>query len=151
MTRPGFQDVLPLSPLQEGLLFHAVYHERALDIYTAQLCVDLAGELDVAAMRAAVGGLLRRHPNLRAGFRYERLSKPVQLIPHEVPLPWQEIDLRGLPAEAQAAELAEHAEADAKATFDLASPPLLRFTLIHHGEHDHRLIMSHHHILLDGW
>ena len=96
MTKPGFQDVLPLSPLQEGLLFHTVYHERSLDIYTARLRLDLEGELDTAAMRASVAALLRRHPNLRAAFRYERLSRPVQLIPREVPLPWQEFDLRDL-------------------------------------------------------
>lgn len=81
MTKPGFQDVLPLSPLQEGLLFHSVYSERSLDIYTARICLDLEGDLDVAAMRASVASLLERHPNLRAAFRYERLSRPVQLIP----------------------------------------------------------------------
>jgi amino acid adenylation domain-containing protein/non-ribosomal peptide synthase protein (TIGR01720 family) len=151
MTKPGFQDVLPLSPLQEGLLFHTVYHERSLDIYTARLFLDLEGELDAAAMRASVAGLLSRHPNLRAAFRYERLSKPVQLIPHEVPLPWEEVDLRDLPPEQQEKALREMTEAAADRTFDLTRPPLLHFTLIHHGEHRHRLVMAHHHILLDGW
>ncbi|MFI9599853.1 amino acid adenylation domain-containing protein [Streptomyces sp. NPDC052043] len=151
MTKPGFQDVLPLSPLQEGLLFHTVYHERSLDIYTARLCLDLEGALDAGAMRESVAALLRRHPNLRAAFRYERLSRPVQLIPREVPLPWDEFDLRDLPEEQQAARLRELTTAASERTFDLARPPLLHFTLIHHGEHAHRLVMAHHHILLDGW
>ncbi|MFI1288116.1 amino acid adenylation domain-containing protein [Streptomyces sp. NPDC020792] len=151
MTKPGFQDVLPLSPLQEGLLFHTVYHERSLDIYTARLCLDLEGELDAGGMRESVAGLLRRHPNLRAAFRYERLSRPVQLIPREVPLPWQEFDLRDLPEEQQAARLRELTAAASERAFDLARPPLLHFTLIHHGERAHRLVMAHHHILLDGW
>jgi amino acid adenylation domain-containing protein/non-ribosomal peptide synthase protein (TIGR01720 family) len=151
MTKPGFQDVLPLSPLQEGLLFHTVYHERSLDIYTARLCLDLEGEMDAAAMRESVAALLRRHPNLRAAFRYERLSRPVQLIPRDVPLPWEEFDLRDLPAERQEAELAQRTAAAAERTFDLTRPPLLHFTLIHHGERAHRLVMAHHHILLDGW
>ncbi|MEW2493515.1 amino acid adenylation domain-containing protein [Streptomyces nodosus] len=151
MTKPGFQDVLPLSPLQEGLLFHTVYHERSLDIYTARLCLDLEGELDAGALRESVAGLLRRHPNLRAAFRYERLSRPVQLIPREVALPWQEFDLRDLPEEEQTVRLRELTEAASDRTFDLARPPLLHFTLIHHGERAHRLVMAHHHILLDGW
>ncbi|MFB6977276.1 amino acid adenylation domain-containing protein [Streptomyces scopuliridis] len=151
MTKPGFQDVLPLSPLQEGLLFHTVYHERSLDIYTARLRIDLDGELDTAALRESVASLLRRHPNLRAAFRHERLSRPVQLIPRDVPLPWEEFDLRGLPEERQAAELRERTEAASDRAFDLTRPPLLHFTLIHHGERGHRLIMAHHHILLDGW
>ncbi|MBQ1117161.1 non-ribosomal peptide synthetase [Streptomyces sp. C3-3] len=151
MTKPGFQDVLPLSPLQEGLLFHSVYSERSLDIYTARICLDLEGDLDVAAMRASVASLLERHPNLRAAFRYERLSRPVQLIPREVTLPWQEFDLRDLPEEQQAARLEEHTAAESERTFDLTRPPLLHFTLIHHGEGRHRLILAHHHILLDGW
>ncbi|MFR9755700.1 amino acid adenylation domain-containing protein [Streptomyces sp. TR06-5] len=151
MTKPGFQDVLPLSPLQEGLLFHTVYHERSLDIYTAKLCLDLEGELDAGAMRESVSCLLRRHSNLRAAFRYERLSKPVQLIPREVPLPWQEIDLRDVPEELRAAGLAEHTDAAADRTFDLTRPPLLHFTLIRHGDRRYRLVMAHHHILLDGW
>ncbi|MFJ3826069.1 amino acid adenylation domain-containing protein [Streptomyces nodosus] len=151
MTKPGFQDVLPLSPLQEGLLFHTVYHERSLDIYTARLCLDLEGELDAGVLRESVAGLLRRHPNLRAAFRYERLSRPVQLIPREVPLPWQEFDLRDLPEEEQTVRLRELTEAASDRTFDLARPPLLHFTLIHHGERAHRLVMAHHHILLDGW
>ncbi|MFJ4734814.1 amino acid adenylation domain-containing protein [Streptomyces sp. NPDC088770] len=151
MTKPGFQDVLPLSPLQEGLLFHTVYHERSLDIYTARLCLDLEGELDSGALRESVAGLLRRHPNLRAAFRYERLSRPVQLIPREVALPLEEFDLRGLPGEEQAERLRELTAAASERTFDLARPPLLHFTLIHHGEHAHRLVMAHHHILMDGW
>ncbi|HET9379809.1 MAG TPA: amino acid adenylation domain-containing protein, partial [Streptomyces sp.] len=151
MTKPGFQDVLPLSPLQEGLLFHTVYHERSLDIYTARISVDLEGELDAAAMRASVAGLLHRHPNLRAAFRYERLSRPVQVIPRDVPLPWQEFDLRDLPEEEQAERLTEHTAAESERTFDLTAPPLLHFTLVHHGKNSHRLILAHHHILLDGW
>ncbi|MFD8962348.1 condensation domain-containing protein, partial [Streptomyces anulatus] len=151
MTKPGFQDVLPLSPLQEGLLFHSVYSERSLDIYTARICLDLEGDLDVAAMRASVASLLERHPNLRAAFRYERLSRPVQLIPRDVALPWQEFDLRDLPEEQRAERLEEHTAAESERTFDLTRPPLLHFTLIHHGEGRHRLILAHHHILLDGW
>jgi hypothetical protein len=56
---PQIEDVLPLAPLQEGLLFHALYDAQAPDISTVQL--DLGGTLDSAAMAAAVQALVARH------------------------------------------------------------------------------------------
>ncbi|MGH4036179.1 amino acid adenylation domain-containing protein, partial [Actinomycetota bacterium Odt1-20B] len=153
MTKPGLADVLPLSPLQEGLLFHALYDEHAADIYTVQLIFDLDGPLDPAALRAAANGLLRRHPNLRAAFRYEGLSRTVQIVPHEVELPWRETDLGHLAAdpERQRAELDELLAADRAERFDLTRPPLLRGGLYRLGEGRHRLVLTKHHILMDGW
>ncbi|MFD0346617.1 hypothetical protein ACFQ0M_12005 [Kitasatospora aburaviensis] len=69
------------------MLFHVLYGEQDLDVYVAQLVVDLDGVLNAGAMREAVSALLRRHANLRASFRYEKLSRPVQVIPREVDLP----------------------------------------------------------------
>ena len=66
---PRLEDVLPLSPLQEGLLFHALYDARGPDVYTVQLELELAGALDGAGLRLAVQALLERHASLRAAFR----------------------------------------------------------------------------------
>ncbi|MFD0444987.1 hypothetical protein ACFQ10_25145 [Streptomyces indonesiensis] len=74
MTRAAIDDVLPLWPLQEGLLFQTLYGEEKLDVYVAQILIDLDGPMDAGAMRDSVATLLRRHPNLRASFRYEKLS-----------------------------------------------------------------------------
>ncbi|MFJ9890725.1 amino acid adenylation domain-containing protein [Streptomyces sp. NPDC091287] len=151
MTRAAIEDVLPLSPLQEGMLFHALYEEQDLDVYVAQIVIDLEGELDAGAMRDSVAALLRRHASLRASFRYEKLSKPVQVIPREVATPWREFDLRDLHETARAAELERLAAEDAAHEFDLSAGPLLRFTLVKCGERSNRLMFNSHHILLDGW
>ena len=90
---PQIEDVLPLSPLQEGLLFHALYDAQAPDVYTVQLVLALQGRLDSAALQAAVQALLQRHASLRAGFRHENLSRPVQIIVPRVEAPWRSIDL----------------------------------------------------------
>ncbi|MGA4844594.1 condensation domain-containing protein [Streptomyces sp. G45] len=150
-TRSGLQDILPLTPLQEGLLFHSVYDEGAPDVYLVQQAIDLEGDLDVAALRAAGQGLLDRHANLRAAFRYSGVKQPVQLIPHRAELPWHEVDLTHLPqAERQAA--ADRAlEEDRLTRFDVGRPPLLRFTLIRLGGQRYRFVLTNHHILLDGW
>src|SRR5262249_58450560 len=71
------EEGLPLSPLQEGLLFHALYDAQAADGYTVQLELGLEGALDSGALEAAVAGLVGRHASLRAGFVHEGLGRPV--------------------------------------------------------------------------
>ncbi|SOB81284.1 amino acid adenylation domain-containing protein [Streptomyces sp. 1331.2] len=150
-TQSGLQDILPLAPLQEGLLFHSVYDEAAPDVYLVQQAIDLEGALDTEALRAACRTLLRRHANLRAAFRYTGVQRPVQLIPHEVRLPWEELDLTGLPEVERTAAADRAVEEDRLRRFDLGRPPLMRFTLMRLGERRHRFVLTNHHILLDGW
>ncbi|GAA3348533.1 hypothetical protein GCM10020358_67350 [Amorphoplanes nipponensis] len=147
----GLQDILPLAPLQEGLLFHSEYDTDATDVYLVQQAIDLEGDLDVGALRAACAALLRRHANLRAAFRHSGLQRPVQLIPHQVALPWSEVDLTHLPPDerAAAADAAQHE--DRLRRFDLTRPPLLRYTLYRLGAGRYRFVLTNHHILLDGW
>ncbi|HVW44154.1 MAG TPA: amino acid adenylation domain-containing protein [Amycolatopsis sp.] len=129
------EDILPLSPLQQGLFFHARFDSES-DVYTVRSVLHLDGKIDSKRLRDAAQTLLTRHPNLRACFVDEDLDGPVQLVPDEVDLPWTEVDGEP-PAE--------------PARFDLAEPPLLRMTLARLGETSHRLVISNHHILLDGW
>lgn len=136
LNRSRIEDLLPLSPLQEGLLFHSQYgedDEEALDVYTVQIAVDLDGALDADRLRAAAAALLRRHANLRVGFRRRKNGDPVQLVHREVELPWFEADFTGEPAERQEALLAEFMAADRVRRFDLKRAPLVRFTLIRRG------------------
>ncbi|MEU9871316.1 amino acid adenylation domain-containing protein [Actinomadura sp. NPDC048021] len=144
VNRGDLEDILPLSPLQQGFFFHALFDAGDGDVYTAQLVLDLEGPLDVAALRTAAETLLRRHPNLRAAFWHEDLSRPVQVVPRTVALPWEEIAADG--AGADAVVLRERARG-----FDMTAPPLLRFVLVRMGPERYRLIFTNHHILLDGW
>ncbi|MEU7584235.1 amino acid adenylation domain-containing protein [Streptomyces sp. NPDC041068] len=151
MKTSGLEDVLPLSPLQEGLLFHALADEAGTDVYNTQLFLDLEGPLDAERLRTAARALLRRHANLRAGFRQRKNGQAIQVIHREVELPWSDVDLSGLDESAQEAELTALLEADRVRRFDLAAPPALRFTLVRLATGLHRLVMSNHHILIDGW
>ncbi|QEU97848.1 non-ribosomal peptide synthetase [Streptomyces kanamyceticus] len=144
-------DVWPLAPLQEGLFFHARYDEDRADVYVLQAVFDLAGPLDTEALRGAADALLVRHPNLRAGFWDEDLEQPVQLIPAEVTVPWHETDLGSLEGDGQQNALDRILAEQRTLRFDPADPPLLRFALIRLGERRHRLALTAHHILLDGW
>ena len=87
------EDILPLSPLQEGLLFHALFDTQGPDFYAVQIVFDLEGPLQSDALRAAADALLQRHASLRAAFQHEHLSRPVQIIVPVARVPWRSIDL----------------------------------------------------------
>ncbi|CCH30551.1 non-ribosomal peptide synthetase [Actinosynnema sp. NPDC047251] len=145
------QDVLPLSPLQKGLLFQAEFDRDGADVYTLQVVVDVEGALDVDAFRAAAEALLRRHPNLRASFHSRPSGDAVQVIPVGAALPWEEIDLTGMDPDDLAHELRRLTDEDWVRRYDMADPPLVRFTVVRTGADRFRLIWAVHHILVDGW
>ncbi|MFT2017052.1 amino acid adenylation domain-containing protein [Streptomyces sp. 796.1] len=151
----GLTGIWPLSPLQEGMLFLALYDEQSAGAYMPQLVIELeAAEGGVAAdtLRLALDALLARHENLRACFRIaKKQGTPAQLIPATVRVPLHEVDLTGLAEADRAAELDRVMAADRAVPFDLGKPPLLRATLIRHAATRWRLVLTHHHILLDGW
>ncbi|HEX7987267.1 MAG TPA: condensation domain-containing protein, partial [Duganella sp.] len=139
-------DLYPLSPMQQGLLFHSL-RDDAGATYVNQLRVDVEG-LEVTRFVAAWRGALRRHDVLRTGF-LTLPAAPLQWLAYELPLPIDLYDWRGrhdLPA-----ALDTLAGADLARGFDLACPPLMRLTLVRTGTDSHHLIWSVHHLLLDGW
>ena len=148
---PKIEEILPLSPLQEGLLFHALYDPQASDFYAVQLVLGLEGSLDGEKLRAAADAVLRRHSNLRACFYYGGLSRPVQVVVSEVALPWHEMDFSGLDELAGKEQLARFLTKDRASRFDLGSGPLVRFTLIRLAANQYQLVITNHHILMDGW
>ena len=139
------EDVLPLAPLQEGLLFHALYEHEARGLYLTQTAVRLVGPLDPDQLRRSATELLARHPNLRAGFRYRRSGEPVQVIRRDPTPAWAQLEARG-PGGAQRA-----IEEDWERGMDVGAETLLRFTLIREGDAEHVLLITAHHLLMDGW
>ncbi|WP_280413928.1 non-ribosomal peptide synthetase [Nocardia carnea] len=141
-------DVLPLSPLQEGLLFHAL-RDGAADVYTLTARFVLSGPVDPDRLAAAFTEVLHRHPNLGAAFHYEQVDQPIQVIPRNPRVAWRVEDLRDRP------DAADHALALEQAAgaelFDIGDPPLLRALLIRLSDTVHRLVLTAHHLLADGW
>jgi amino acid adenylation domain-containing protein/non-ribosomal peptide synthase protein (TIGR01720 family) len=146
VTKPDIEEVLPLTPLQEGLLFHASLDDAEPDLYTMRLVLDIDGPLDVDALSRAGRALLVRHPTLRAGFRHGGGARPLQFVPREPDFPLRHVDLRAEPG-----DLDVVTDAESRHRFDLARPPLLRATVITTADTRHRLVLCNHHILLDGW
>ncbi|HEU4328001.1 MAG TPA: amino acid adenylation domain-containing protein [Roseiflexaceae bacterium] len=146
----NIEAIYPLSPLQEGFLFHSLYAPHT-GVYFEQLVFGLDGPLDAAALRRAWQAVVQRHPILRTLFVWEGRERPLQVVRREVELPWQQFDWRGLPPAEQPARLAALLQADRERGFDLGQAPLLRLSLIRLGEQQYQVVWSHHHILMDGW
>nr|WP_225726860.1 non-ribosomal peptide synthetase [Nocardia sp. JCM 34519.1] len=147
---PGLADIWPLTPLQSGLLFHASMAE-GFDPYRVQLVIHLAGRVDADRMRAAGQALLDRHAGLRAGFVTGATGEPVQLVVAGVAVPWQELDLRTLSDAARAAALDRFLTDDLHRPFAFDRPPLLRLALVRTEPERAELVLTSHHLLIDGW
>ncbi|MFH8347402.1 amino acid adenylation domain-containing protein [Streptomyces sp. NPDC018045] len=148
---PGLSDIWPLTPLQSGLLFHASLAGPSFDAYQVQLVFHLAGQVDPERMRAAGQALLDRHAGLRAGFVSAANGEPVQIVVDGITLPWQDIDVRGLPAPERDEAFGRFLAEDLASHFALDTPPLLRLTLIRTGPDRAELVLTSHHVLFDGW
>ncbi|MEU3273855.1 amino acid adenylation domain-containing protein [Saccharomonospora sp. NPDC006951] len=147
LTTRRVSQVWPLSPLQEGLYFHATYDPAAVDVYLSQESLDFAERIDVERLRAAANILLRRHPSLRAGFTADGVAEPVQFIVDDVEMPLAVADLSSATAEDVGALL----DADRRQRFDLLEPPLCRLLVIRLPDGRDRLVITHHLVLWDGW
>ncbi len=143
------QDLYPLSPMQQGMLFHSLYQQGEDDVYVSQLRADVQG-LDVAAFQGAWEHVLARHDMLRTGFVWQDdQGQALQVVHRQVSLPFIEYDWRdrpNLPAALDSLAAEHHRQG-----FELASPPLLRVALVRTSEDHWHLIYTSHHILMDGW
>ncbi|GAA3814321.1 hypothetical protein GCM10022226_39030 [Sphaerisporangium flaviroseum] len=145
------EDVLPLSPLQEGFFFHSLLDGSAGDAYVVQQVIELTGPVDGAALRRAARSLLDRHAPLRACFRPRPDGRPVQIVAGGLDLPWHEVDLTGRDAGERPALVDAVAAGERARRFDLARPPLVRCAFVRLGGDRSLLMLTFHHIVADGW
>ncbi|MBR1143100.1 non-ribosomal peptide synthetase [Bradyrhizobium sp. AUGA SZCCT0431] len=154
----GVEDIYPLSPMQQGMLFHAL-RDGADDVYVNQVGLEVFG-FDAGKLKAAWQAVSDRHAALRTGFVWEHLSGSAQQVVYRhVAVPFVEEDWRdrvaaleggGERAELDAA-LAEVSRRERENGFDVSRPPLQRVRLIRLDDARHWLIWTHHHIFIDGW
>ena len=138
---------MALSPLQQGLFSMAALTDAGsddADPYVIAMAADVVGPLDVSLLRECAGTMLTRHPNLRASFVHGNLSRPVQVIPSSVELPWRCV--RAVPDEVGVLEAEER-----RRRFDVGRGPLIRFLLIELPDQHWHLAVVAHHIVIDGW
>ncbi|RQX05626.1 condensation domain-containing protein [Micromonospora inaquosa] len=148
LLAPGTTE-LPLTPAQEGILFHAV-QSTVPDAYLGQLAVELTGEFDPDAFVAAWRAAAQATPPARTSFAWRRQLLPSQLIAPSVELPVRLLDWRD--RSGTVAELAVELTAEERGTpFDLETGPLLRVALAALPNGRHLTVVTHHHLVFDGW
>ncbi|ESA35630.1 amino acid adenylation domain protein [Leptolyngbya sp. Heron Island J] len=150
MTKRNIEDIYPLSPLQQGLLFHTLYSAQP-GVYVTQLCLTFKGNLNCLALQKAWQTVANRHPIFRTFPVWKKCVKPVQIVRREISLPWQQLDWCSLSDSQQQIQLDALLESDRQQGFDLNQAPLMRFVLIQLSRDVYSLVWSYHHILLDGW
>lgn len=153
---PGIEDVMALSPLQEGLYSLTMLSGDAADgapagtegpvddPYVVGIIADITGELDVELLKACAAAMLARHPNLRASFVSRDIPRPVQIVPSRVELPWRQVAARP-------EDLEELQAGERRRPFDLERTPAIRFLLVELPDSHWRLVITAHHIVIDGW
>ncbi|CUS39185.1 non-ribosomal peptide synthetase [Candidatus Nitrospira nitrificans] len=148
--RKDIESIHYLSPLQEGLLFHAV-SDAAADPYFTQTGFVIDGELKLDPFEQAWQTVMERHPILRTGFVWDGVKQPMQVARLGVRIPLQILDWRALLGRQRDEALEVLLREDRRKPFDLLTPPMMRLTLIRIEDSRWYFINSHHHILLDGW
>jgi amino acid adenylation domain-containing protein/non-ribosomal peptide synthase protein (TIGR01720 family) len=145
-----FENIYPLSPIQQGLLFHTLYAPES-QMYFEQWSFSLHGKLNLVALQQAWKQAIELHTVLRTAFNWQNLDEPVQIVYRQVELPWQQYDWRGLSPSDREQQLEKFKISDRQSNFNLAVAPGFRLTLIQVADDNYYFIWSHHHILIDGW
>ncbi|MFF0524657.1 non-ribosomal peptide synthase/polyketide synthase [Actinomadura nitritigenes] len=144
------EDIFPLTPLQQGLLLDSRLSGDA-GMYWSQTGLLLEGELDADLLRQAWRTAFERHAVLRAGVVWRGLADPVLVVSRAVEPPWREVDLSGLTGPEQERAVDEFLLADRERGADFDAPSLVRVALLRMGRGRAQLVLSLHHLVLDGW
>src|SRR6266513_243309 len=142
-------DTYELSPMQAGMLFHAVSGEdRGIDL--EQVVATLREPLEEAHFVRAWQRVVERHPVLRSRFSWEGVVDPAQEVLDHVQIPVERFDWRAL-AEAERRERFQTLLGDDRTRgFDLDDAPLMRLVFVRAAEREHWVLWTFHHALLDG-
>ncbi|MFK8332687.1 non-ribosomal peptide synthetase [Pseudomonas sp. BJa5] len=137
------EDLYPLSPMQQGMLFHAQLDGGQGD-YLQQLQLDVAG-LDIERFKRAWQATLDSHGILRSSFHWgEGLAVPLQRVNRHLSAEFT--------CHAQGSlDAGQLADQERERGFDLGKAPLLRWSALQQGSDHWHLVFTSHHILLDGW
>ncbi|MEW6157224.1 MAG: amino acid adenylation domain-containing protein [Verrucomicrobiota bacterium] len=150
MSQPKIEAIYPLSPLQQGLLFHALYDPNS-PLYRTQVWWKVHGKLETEALHQAWQVVADRHAVFRTSILAQQRERPLQVVRAQVVLPWREADFSSLDAEPRELAWRELLNVERAQAFDFASAPLMRWVLARWNSEEYRLLWTHHHILLDGW
>ena len=150
MSNKQIEDIYPLSPMQQGMLFHSLYAPDS-GVYIIEVNFEIHGKLDIVAFEQAWQVVIDRYPVFRTAFVWDKVEKPLQVVGRKVKVPIILIDWLSLEKATQNQQLEELLKHQRKQGFNLAKAPLMRLIVIHKQPQVYQFIWIYHHLLLDGW
>ncbi|MED1721282.1 non-ribosomal peptide synthetase/type I polyketide synthase [Brevibacillus parabrevis] len=142
-------DIISLSPMQEGMLFHYL-KEPDSSLYFEQISLHVSSAVHIAAFQQAWRHVVSVNEMLRAVFRWEGVKAPLLIILKELPDFLRYVDVSAQMTADRDTFVANLLDEDRANKFDLREGAF-RVSLYKLGDEDYQLILSHHHILFDGW
>ncbi|WP_148022696.1 non-ribosomal peptide synthetase, partial [Burkholderia pseudomallei] len=144
----NIQDIYPLAPLQEGMVFHHLLHAES-DAYMEAYFVGFRTRARLDRFLDALRMIVDRHDILRTGFFWEGLEQPVQIVQRRVRLPIEFVDLD--PADGDVLRQLEARHDPRAHRLDIRRPALLSC----HAAHDPAagrwlLCVMAHHLAIDN-
>ncbi|MDZ8093916.1 MAG: non-ribosomal peptide synthase/polyketide synthase [Nostoc sp. DedQUE05] len=149
-NRQNIEDIYPLSPMQEGMLFESLYAPDS-GVYFEQITCILTGNLNVKIFEQAWQQVVARHPVFRTAFLWESLSQPVQVVYRQVNVTVETYNWRDLSTQEQQQQLEIFLDSERQQGFQVSQAPLMRLHLIQLDGNTYQFVWCHHHLLLDGW
>ncbi|MCX8130380.1 MAG: amino acid adenylation domain-containing protein [Clostridia bacterium] len=149
LDRQNVEDILALTPLQEGMLFHYL-NEPESEQYFEQLSLRLTGDISMERVKKAWNFVVETNEMLRTVFRWEAMEKPVQIVLKKQEIPFIEYDLREFESEDRRKAIDEIRAKDRKEKIRI-DVCTFRIKMCRLDEHEYEMIISNHHIIYDGW
>ncbi|AIG26780.1 non-ribosomal peptide synthetase [Brevibacillus laterosporus] len=150
MKNNQIEKVYPLSPMQEGMLFHSLLGDTQ-HAYFEQMRLIIQGDLNVSYVEQSLNHLISKYDIFRTLFLYEKLQRPRQVVLKERKTTVAFHNIVNLSCDEQTAHIEALLQADRERGFDLSKDILMRISIILTKEKEYQLVWSHHHILMDGW
>src|SRR5690349_642668 len=147
---PNVIDSYPLSPIQQGILFHSLYSPES-GVYVVQTHCVLHPSPDVSAFERAWNEVIKRHDIFRTAFEWKEVDDAVQVLYDHAEILLTQLDWRGRSKPEQRERLQEHLVAERRRGFDFSVPPLMRLTLIKLDDESSQFIWTVHHLVMDTW
>lgn len=149
MKKKDVEDFYPLTPMQEGMLFHSLYAPNSGMYVSSHACL-LEG-LDVVAFERAWQKVLDRNQTLRTAFIWKNTVRPIQAVIKQVKVLLHREDWSEAPHSGLNTRVEDYLQNDQVRGFKLNQAPLMRLALMEIGHGNYEFIWSYHHLIMDGW
>ncbi len=149
LDKSNIQDILGLTPMQEGMLFHYLSNSESKQ-YLEQLCLTLCGEINENLIKMAWNHVAQNNEILRTIFKWDKLDKPLQIILKQYEIPYNTYDLSNINSVDKTMQIMDIRDNELNKKINISENPL-RMAIVKLDSSKFEIIITYHHILYDGW